>query len=306
MVSVEQAKTAGGGPSHALPPVLAAMRPDQWIKNLLVLAVPVAAGEIAQLDVLLASAIAFAAFCLAASAGYLLNDVLDLEADRAHPRKRLRPVASGRLRPATALGAAAVLALASVGVSTLASPSLVVAVVTYLLITGSYSLGLKHQPVVDLALITGAFLVRAVAGGAAAELPVSQWFLIVSAFAALFLVTGKRYSELLLLGDEAVAARPSLAGYTASYLRFLSGVAAAVAITAYCLWAFEVGGRTGYTTAPWAQLSVVPFVVGLLRYARDIDAGTAGAPEEIALRDHVLQALALTWLVLFSLGAFGV
>jgi decaprenyl-phosphate phosphoribosyltransferase len=116
-------------------------------------------------------------------------------------------------------------------------------------------------------------------------------------------VAGKRYSELMTLGELAAETRPSLRGYSASYLRFVWSIAAAVTITAYCLWAFEVGDREG--SLPWGPLSVAPFVVAMLRFALDVDGGRIGAPEEVALRDRVLLGVCFAWLVVFSLGAFG-
>lgn len=129
----------------------------------------------------------------------------------------------------------------------------------------------------------------------------SRWFLIVAGFGSLFMVAGKRYSELVLVGEGVSTTRASLVHYTGTYLTFVWGVAAAVTVTAYCLWAFEVAGDEVWS---WAIASVVPFVIALLRYARDIDAGRAGAPDEIVYRDHVLQVLLAFWAVLFALEAF--
>ncbi len=164
----------------------------------------------------------------------------------------------------------------------------------------------QHEPVVELALLAAGFLLRAIAGGAATGIPVSEWFLIVAGFGSLFLAAGKRFSE--LVAQDPVGGpvtRRSLAHYSVSYLRFVWGFAAAVTVTAYCLWAFEVGTTTSATRA-WAAWSVAPFVLAVLRYGVDIDAGRAEAPEEVALRDHTLQLLAALWLVLFALGALGV
>ncbi len=303
-MTVRPSAEGGVAPRGPLWSLVVAARPHQWVKNLLVVAAPVAAGAILEPDVAATTALAFVAFCLASSAGYLLNDTLDRHADRAHPAKRHRPLASGAVRPTLALTVAALLAVAALGTAVLTSGGLVLSVAVYLALTVGYSLGLKHQPVLDMAVVTGLFVVRAVAGGAAAELPISRWFLIVSAFGALFLVAGKRYSELIELGDAAPASRRSLGHYTDTYLRFVWSISAAVAVTAYCLWAFDVGDDSG--SAAWAELSVVPFVIALLRYARDIDSGRAESPDVIALRDRVLQGLVLVWAVLFALEAFGV
>lgn len=173
----------------------------------------------------------------------------------------------------------------------------------YVALTVSYSLGVKHIPVVELAWVAGGFLLRAVAGGAAAEIPISQWFMIVAAFGSLFIVAGKRFSELLVHADDGPTVRPLLGEYSASYLRSVWSIAAAVTITAYCVWAFEVGDQG---SSFWARLSVAPFVLGLLRYARDVDGGRADTPERIAHADRVLQLLGLLWLACFALAAFDV
>jgi len=158
-------------------------------------------------------------------------------------------------------------------------------------------------------LLAMGFLLRAIAGGVASELPISQWFLIVAGFGSLFMAAGKRYSELTRgsrepePGAPVVAMRRSLTGYTLSYLRFVWAIAAAVTITAYCLWAFEVGSAP--SSAPWAAWSVLPFVMGLLRYAVDVDRGEAEAPEDVVLHDWALMATGVAWLVLFTLGSVG-
>lgn len=286
--------------------LIAALRPRQWLKNVLVFAAPLAAGSIFEPDVFIPALLAFVVFCLMSSATYLVNDVRDVEADRAHPTKRFRPIASGELSATAAVITALVLAAASLIIAFLVSTSLLGIVAAYAVFTLAYSLFLKHEPVIELALLAMGFLLRAIAGGAAADLPISPWFLIVAAFGSLFMAAGKRFSELEHSRDvsDDTPHRRSLDGYTSSYLRFVWGVAAAVAITAYCLWAFEVGAAD--STFPWAQWSVLPFVLAILRYAVDIDRANAEAPEEVVLHDRVLQILGVAWLVLFGLGALGV
>lgn len=286
------------------PALLSALRPRQWAKNVLVLAVPLAAGRLLEPDVLGPSLVALLAFCLVSSATYLVNDVLDADADRAHPVKRDRAVARGDLSPRVALAAAVLLVVVALVLAwTLTRPPLVWVLVGYVVATVAYSTRLKHEAVVELALLSAGFLLRAVAGGAATGIPVSQWFLIVAAFGSLFMAAGKRFSELVAQLEGIDPARRSLAGYTATYLRFVWSVAAAVTITAYCLWAFEVGGDRA--TGSWAAWSVAPFVLAVLRYAVRIDAGQAEAPEEVALRDRTLQVLALLWVATFALAASG-
>ena len=286
--------------------VLVALRPRQWVKNLLVFAVPLAAGKLANRDVLADTLVAFACFCAVASATYLVNDVRDVASDRVHPTKRFRPIAAGEVPVPLAVVLAVVLAAAGIGGAALSTyPGFLVTLAFYLVATLSYSFGLKNEPVVELVLIAAGFVLRATAGGTATGIPISPWFLTVAAFGSLFMAAGKRYSEFVSLGDDRSDSRPALAGYSATYLRFVWTVAAGIMLTAYCLWAFQVGVRDK-GTLPLAEWSVVPFIVAVLRFALDIDRGDAGAPEDIALHDRVLQVTALVWLVMFGLGAIGV
>ena len=285
--------------------MLVALRPRQWVKNLLVFAVPLAAGKLTNRDVLADTLVAFACFCAVASATYLVNDVRDVASDRVHPTKRFRPIAAGDLSVPVAVVLAVLLVIAGIGGAALSTyPGFLVTLSVYLVATLSYSFGLKNEPVVELVLIATGFVLRATAGGTATGIPISPWFLTVAAFGSLFMAAGKRYSEFVSLGDDRSDSRPALAGYSATYLRFVWTVAAGIMLTAYCLWAFQVGVRDR-GTLPLAAWSVVPFIIAVLRFALDIDRGDAGAPEDIALHDRVLQVTALVWLVMFGLGAVG-
>ena len=297
---------ASDTPTRSAPVALfVALRPRQWLKNVLVFAAPLAAGQLLAPDVLLPSIGAFIAFCLVSSATYLVNDARDIAVDREHPTKRHRPIAAGQLSTGAAWATAIVLAIASLALAFAIRPQLAGVVAIYLVFTLAYSLALKHEPVIELALLAMGFLLRAIAGGVASDLPISAWFLIVAGFGSLYMAAGKRYSELagvIARGDT--PHRRSLAGYSLTYLRFVWATAAAVTITAYCLWAFEVGAAP--STLPWAQWSVVPFVLAILRYGVDVDRGTAEAPEDVVLHDRVLLVLGLAWVALFGLGALGV
>jgi decaprenyl-phosphate phosphoribosyltransferase len=281
--------------------VVRSLRPRQWTKNLLVAAAPLAAGKLFESPVWWQTLVAFVAFCALSGAVYLVNDVVDVESDRAHPRKRDRPIAAGELSARTALAVAAVLGLAALLAGTAVNWHLGVLLVTYVLLQAAYSLWLKHEPVLDLAVVSVGFLMRAVSGGLAASLPLSDFFLMVAGFGSLFMVAGKRYSELHTLGSEA-GTRRSLIRYTDTYLRFVWSIAATSTALAYCLWAFEQSRGAG---VPWQSISIVPFVLGLLRYAVDIDAGEAAEPEDIILGDRGLQAIGLVWFVLVVLGVLG-
>ena len=269
-----------------------AARPRQWVKNVLVLAAPVAAGVAGDPDVLFAAGVAFVAFSLAASGVYLVNDVRDVESDRAHPTKRNRPIAAGQVSPRLAVALAVVLFAGALAVSTLASTQLLVVVAVYEAVQLAYCLALKNQPVIDICIVASGFLMRAIAGGAAAELPLSQWFLLAAAFGSLFMVAGKRYAEIRLAERTGAKIRKSLERYSASYLRFVWTLSATAVIMTYGLWAFEIREGSG---SIWSVISMVPFVVAVLRYAVDVDGGNAGEPEDTALGDRVLQVLAAAW-----------
>lgn len=281
--------------------VVRTIRPHQWTKNVLVLAAPFASTRIFEADVLKGAAIAFVAFCLAASSIYLVNDAKDAEADRAHPTKRNRPIAAGIVPVPLAYAAAVFFVLASLAVAWLANWQLVVVMAVYIVVQLGYCFGLKHQAVLELCVVASGFLLRCIAGGVAADIKPSQWFLLVTAFGALFIVSGKRYAEIRLFQDTGAAIRRSLTKYSDSYLRFVWATSAAVVNMTYGLWAFELGERTGN---PWAAISMVPFVMGVLRYAVDVDSGKAGAPETVARHDHALQVLGVLWVGTLALAIY--
>lgn len=291
-------------PPSRLPALVRAMRPRQWVKNVLVLAAPVAAGTLLHPDVLANTLWAFVAFSLVSASIYLVNDVRDIESDRQHPKKRFRPIAAGEVRPTTALVAAALTLAASLAIGFVVAPFLGATIATYWLLQVGYSLLLKNQPIIDLAMVAAGFLLRAIAGGVASGIPLSQWFLLVASFGSLFMVAGKRYSEMVELGPEA-GTRASLARYTPSYLRFVWAVSCTAVIMSYSLWAFDLGRGVEPFGIPWAAISIAPFTLALLRYAMTIDTGGAGEPEDVVLSDRVLQALGLLWAVPVGISVFG-
>ena len=292
------------GPAHGqLAAYVRLARPKQWIKNVLVIAAPGAAGVLGDPKALFQTFIAFVCFCLAASGTYYINDAVDVEADRRHPTKRFRPVASGAIPVSSAIGFGVVLIVASIGLSFAARWQLSLVVAGYLLQTILYSLWLKHEAVLDLACVASGFVLRTIAGGVAVGVAISPWFLIVAGSASLFMVTGKRHAELVELGDGAVAHRRSLETYSQSFLNYVRAVASSVTVLAYCLWAFEKSNAVGNPV--WFQLSIVPFVLGILRYALLLEQGGGGAPEDLVLSDRVLIALGALWAVLFGIAVIG-
>jgi len=286
-----------------LPAPLRAVRPRQWLKNLLVGTAPLAAGRLLEQQVLISVALAFVAFCLVSAMVYLLNDVRDVEEDRLHPKKRLRPVAAGELSVPAAIAIAVVAGILGFALAFIASTGLGITVTVYVVLQVLYTLFLKHVPVLDLAMVASGFLLRAIAGGVAANIPLSQWFLLVASFGSFFMVAGKRYSELKALGADA-GTRRSLTRYTESYLRFAWMLAAVMVLISYSLWAFENRGDP-LMGVPWTAISIAPFTLGLMQYALEVDSGNAGEPEDVVLHDHVLQAMGVVWLVVISVAVFG-
>ncbi len=290
-------------PASRLPAPIRALRPRQWVKNLLVVLAPLAAGWLLRPTVLAGVALAFVAFCLVSSAVYLLNDIRDVDEDRQHPRKRFRPIAAGELAVPVAAGMAAVLGAAGLALGYWVAPALGLTLVVYVVIQVLYSTVLKHLPVIDLAVVSSGFLLRAIAGGVAVAVPLSQWFLLVASFGSLFMVAGKRYSELVSVGVGA-GTRRSLDRYSQSYLRFVWILAAVLVVASYSLWAFE-NRADPLLGVPWTAISIAPFTLGMLQYALEVDAGQAGEPEDVVLHDHVLQGLGVIWLITISIAVFG-
>ena len=285
-------------------------RPRQWIKNLLVFVAPASAGVLFHRSAFWHTLAAFGIFCVAASGTYYLNDALDAASDREHPSKRFRPVAAGIVPRSLALTAGLVLISVSIGLGeVVAGWHLALVMALYGLINVAYSFGLKNEPILDLAAVSAGFVLRAVAGGVATGIVLSNWFLIVASFGSLLVVTGKRSGEKQLLVDgetDERSVRPTLGSYTPSFLRSVRTLSAAVTVTAYCLWAFERAGEVHPGHDPiWFQLTIVPFTIALLHVMRILDAGDGAEPEELALRDHRLQIYGASWVALFAIGIYG-
>lgn len=272
-------------------------RPRQWIKNLLVFAAPVAAGVVFIPFVFRWSLLAFVSFCLASAAVYYCNDVLDAESDRRHPTKSARPIASGAVSQRTAIVVAGALALVALLLpAVLLNFQLLLVIGGYLVLQALYVTWLKHEAVFDIACVALGILLRAVAGGVASGLPISNAFLIVVGFGALFVATGKRYSEKQTHDQNESITRPVLAQYSANYLRILLAMCGSVTLVGYVLWAFEIGVGE---SVPFAQLSIIPFALALMRYGRDADLARVEAPESALFHDRAVLALAVIWLALF-------
>lgn len=275
------------------------LRPKQWTKNLLVFAALLFARRLFDPAAVVDAGIAFVAFCALASGTYALNDVLDVERDRQHPSKRRRPVASGAISPRAAIGMSLVLAAAGVALAASVNAALLGAGLTYLALTWFYSTIGKNVPLLDILLIASGFVVRAVAGALAIEVPSSTWFLACTLFAAIFLALCKRKAELASLAGGASRHRPVLASYTPELLQTLIAASMAAVLMSYALYVFDVRERAA--VEPFLLELTLPCVLyGLFRYYTLVETrGLGGSPEEVLLADRGVQ-LAGTLFVLLS------
>jgi decaprenyl-phosphate phosphoribosyltransferase len=293
------------GPLKAL---VSAMRPQQWIKNGLIVVAPAAAGVIKHASVIRHTVAAFLAFCCVSSAMYLFNDLRDIEADRQHPTKQFRAIPSGQLPFGVVKGAAVVLLVAGFAIPfALWHPwQLLLVLGLYVLITVNYIVWLKNVVIIEMAAIASGFILRAYAGAAASHIYASTWFLVVISFGALFLVIGKRSSELETHG--AGATRKVLAEYTPGFLHSALTLSATIVVTGYCLWAFDTSS-TGLSSLHHhvvpIRLSVVPVVLAMLFIIRSSESTNGEAPEDLLLHNRIVQVLFLLWALSLALGTYG-
>lgn len=283
--------------------VVRALRPKQWIKNVLVFAAPVAAGIFDSGNYVGRTLIAFVCFCAASSATYLVNDVLDVESDRRHPVKRNRPIAAGIVPISLAWVLAAVLLVASVGGAFALRRDFGFTIVAYLINTTLYTLWFKRQPILDIVSVAAGFVLRAIGGATATGLPISEWFFIVTSFGALFMVTGKRAGERAELGDDAVSIRPVLGAYSPEFLTYLRAVFSAGTLLTYCLWAFASAQEAPHG-ATLFELSIVPFAIAILRYALLLQQGKGSEPESLVLSDVTLLAAGAAWAIIYGCAVY--
>lgn len=247
-----------------MPPLLRAMRPQQWVKNLFVLAPVVFAHRLGDPALLGRALLAFAAFCAGSSAIYLLNDVRDREADRHHPLKRQRPIASGAVSVGVAVVTALVLAAAGLAAGAALGRLALALLLAFLLLNTLYTLHLKHVVILDVMVLAIGYLLRVEAGAAAVGVAVSTWLLLCTLFVAVFLGFSKRRHELLLLADRAADQRRVLSHYSPAFLDQMISVVTASTVICYALYAMadESVAKHGR-----GLVYTVPFVLfGVFRY----------------------------------------
>lgn len=282
-------------------PIIRTLRPKQWLKNILVFAAPGAAGVLDQPSDLVATVIVFVAFCLAASGIYVWNDLNDIEADRAHPAKRHRPIPAGLVPIGVARTLGVVLPIAAMAVAAATGRWETVAVVAvYIAVTLCYTFWLKEVAIIDLLAVAAGFVLRAAGGAVAVDVPMSRWFVLCVTFGSLFIVVGKRYAELQELGVGA-GTRTTLDAYTPGFLRMLLSASLGGALISYCVWAFDAAVGTDL---PLYELSVVPMIAALFRYLLVLERGEGSAPEEVFARDRVLQLSGVLWIIIYGVAVY--
>jgi 4-hydroxybenzoate polyprenyltransferase len=272
---------------------LVALRPRQWLKNLLLFAGILFAAELSDGTRWVEAIAAFVAYCAASSAAYLVNDVCDVEADRQHPVKRRRPIARGELRPRTAIVLAVVLAGVAAALGAALGPWSLGLLLVFVSIQAAYTLALKHIVLVDVAVIALLFVIRAAAGAVAVDVRISPWLLACTALLALFIALGKRRAELLVVGAERTPGRAVLEGYSLSLVDQLLAAVAGATVVAYTTYTLSGG------VVPRALVVTIPFVVfGIVRYLQLLHRHALGEePENVLLGDLPILLTVAAWAV---------
>jgi 4-hydroxybenzoate polyprenyltransferase len=273
--------------------LLISLRPRQWLKNCFVLAAVVFAERLTHPDDLLRVGVAFVIFCMVSSGGYLINDIMDVDNDRHHPVKRLRPIARGSIAVKEAWIFASMLIIGGGLAAALLGWRFAAVVCLYVAVTVSYTFFFKHLVIIDVLAIAGAFVLRSAGGAAAITVTMSAWLYLATVLIALFLAFGKRRSEMAMLGTGAASHRGNLDEYTTPLLDQLITITAAASLITYGLYTFYAGNLP----ANHAMMLTIPFVVyGLFRYLMLIQRrDLAGAPEEAILRDVPLLVNLTLW-----------
>ena len=285
--------------------LLTSLRPEQWTKNLIVFAGALFGGRLLDVSAVALAVGTFFIFCALSGAVYLVNDWMDREADRRHPLKRFRPIASGELNAGLALGAAAVLGTGSLVASLMIGPMLAAVAAAYLVLLAAYSATLKHLVIVDALTIAAGFVLRAMAGAIAIAVPISQWLLVCTTLLALFLALSKRRHELTLLADGATDHRRILEEYSPYLLDQMIAVVTASTLIAYAVYATspETAEKLGTSRLGLT----IPFVLyGIFRYLYLVHQKRGGgSPAALLLTDRPLLTCVALWatsvaLILYS------
>lgn len=272
-----------------------ALRPAQWTKNLIVFAALIFGQRLLDGEAVARAVVAFVAFCALSGVVYLLNDVVDREADRRHPLKRRRPIAAGYLPVAVALASGVVLLAGALAASTWLGPAFLAHALGYVALQVAYTLGLKRQVILDVLSIALGFVVRASAGGAAIGVPVSQWLLVCTILLALFLALAKRRHEITLLGEDAARHRAILGEYTPYLVDQMIAVVTASTLMGYAFYTVSSETVQRFGT-PWLGLTLPFPLYGIFRYLYLVHRRSqGGSPTELLLADRPLLLCVALW-----------
>lgn len=273
---------------------LALVRPAHWVKNLLILTPPFFAGQLFSVNALILAVPVLASFCCAASAGYVINDIVDAAKDRLHPQKRGRPIAAGRIAVGSGSFVAVALFVASFVIALTVTTSFSIWIAAYIVTSVGYTFFVKRVFLLDIFAIAACFIIRVMAGGSAFGVSISSWLFLTMFFLSLFLAVGKRLGERRLLGAAASLHRRNLTASTEGFLRTALWSMAVVALVTYALYTVEVRNSLFYT---------VPLATyGVLRYLFLIEERGTGDPTDLVLHDFPLVALLGLWALV--IGAF--
>ena len=281
------------------------LRVPHWLKNLYVFVPVFFAGEIMNAEVLTESLIAFSSFCLVASSIYIINDFKDRKEDQLHPEKQNRPLASGAINPAFALGISGLLAVMSFAIAWMGNIYLLEVIGAYFIINLAYSLALKHVALVDITIIAIGFLLRVFAGGVVSDIPISYWLVIMIFLLSLFMGFAKRRDDVLLHQNQKIKARKNIEDYSQSFIEISMSVMAAVIIVAYIMYTVspEIRERTG---SDYVYITSFFVVLGMLRYLqRTLGQSLEGSPVKVLLTDRHMQVILIAWVVSFFAILYG-
>ncbi len=269
--------------------ILKTMRPKQWIKNTFVLAALVFSKSFMDSRAVLLSLIAFILFSLASGAVYIINDVIDREKDKLHPRKCKRPIASGRLKVGEALSAAILLLVLVIACGVYLSVGFTLVLLAYIITVVLYSFVLKNQPILDIMAIAAGFLLRVLSGAVIIGVEASSWLLLCTTALCLYLAANKRKSELDILKDNAKEYKATLGVYTSAFLQQVITICLALCIVLYALYAY-------FTDIPYMMATVLFVIYGLFRYQLLVLSGQPGDNIEVTvLKDKPLLIDLMLW-----------
>lgn len=274
------------------------LRPSQWIKNVAVFAGPAAGLKLSSGDTFLSACFAFAAFCLAASATYAINDALDRSADAVHPKKRFRPVAKGAIQPGVAMVfGGALFALAILLTALTLNRAVTIVVAGYFVLTLVYSITLKKRVILDVIIIATGFVLRAWAGSLAVEVQTSEWLVACMFTLCLFLGFGKRRCELAMIAnhEDAGTHRRTLLRYTPDLLNHLITVSAGIAVMTFLLYTIDHSGHPSPFPKQHLFFTLPIVVYGIFRFAMLSETGVFSGPTEIVTKDKAMLATILCW-----------